>query len=58
MGTNIAVHNVTLPVTVDEAVGLGSARVLVGNGNPEDGVLAEKSAAQRQLHGRNINRSF
>ena len=45
MGTNIAVHNVTLPVTVDEAVGLGSARVLVGNGNPEDCVLADAGLA-------------
>ena len=39
-------HIVTLPVTMEEAVGLGSVRVLVGNGNPEDGVMDEESAAQ------------
>jgi len=33
-----------LPVTVEEAVGRGSVRVLVvGNGNPEDCVLSKKS---------------
>ena len=33
----------SLPVTVEEKLGLGSVRVLVGNGKPEDCVLAEKS---------------
>jgi len=37
------VYIVTLPVTVEEAVGCGSVRVLVGNGNPEDCVLSKKS---------------
>jgi len=35
------VHIVTQPVTVEEAVGLGSVRGLVGNGNPEDCVLTD-----------------
>ena len=35
------VHIVTLPVTMEEAVGLGSVRWLVVNGNPEDCELAD-----------------
>ena len=35
------VHIVTQPVTVEEAVGLGSVRGLVANGNPEDCELAD-----------------
>jgi len=38
-----SVHIVTIPNTLEEAVGL---RVLVGNRSPEDCVLAEKSATQ------------
>ena len=34
---------VTLPVTVEEAVGCGSLRLLIGNVNPEDCVLSKKS---------------
>ena len=34
-------HIVTQPVTVEEAVGLGSVRGLVANGNPEDCELAD-----------------
>ena len=34
-------HIVTLPVTMEEAVGLGSVRWLVANGNPEDCELAD-----------------
>ena len=41
------VHIVTLPVTLEDAVGLGSVRVLVGNGNPDNCELPEKSAAKR-----------
>jgi len=37
------IHYNTQPVTVEEAVGLCSVRVLVGSGKPEDCVLAEKS---------------
>ena len=37
------IHYNTQPVTVEEAVGLDSVGMLVGNGKPEDCVLAEKS---------------
>ena len=33
----------TLPDTVEEAVGYGLVRVLVGSGNPDDCVLSKKS---------------
>ena len=38
------IHYNTLP----EALGLGSVRVLVGNGKPEDCVLAEKSTVWQE----------
>jgi len=42
------IHYNTLPVIVEEALGLGSVRVLVGNGKPEDCVLAEKSTVWQE----------
>ena len=40
---------VTLPVTVEEAVGCGTVRVLVGNGIPKDCVLSKKSDGSYSL---------
>ena len=42
------IHYNTQPVTVEEAVGLDSVGVLVGNGKPEDCVLAEKSTVWQE----------